>query len=194
MMKHANITQIKKALALRSIGMTRAAIAEKTGLSPATLSRIFKRFNAPKGAAVERLAREAQSELLDKLNNNQALRLEIAKLLHEDMALTRLIREKIADSLEALDTTSPEAAAVNLRALNSAASAMITAQKTARIALGAESITDEEVMPVLRIETLTDTDIAQLRRNQQEAYAALNGDSELANEDKQENAELKQAS
>lgn len=172
--KHATLSQIKQALALRAAGMTKVIIAEKTGLSMSTIGRIIKRFKAPKGIAIKRLIEEAQSDLLDKLNDDRALRLEVAKLMQEDMALNRLLRDKIAESLGALQTDDPDAATVNLRALNSAASAMITAQKAARIAVGAgNQEQDGEELPVLRIEELTADEIEHMRRGQEAFYSDI---------------------
>jgi len=177
--KHATLSQIKQALALRAAGMTKALIAEQTGLSISTIGRINKRFNAPKGTAVKRLIAVAQSDMLAKLADDDGLRLEVAKLMHEDMALTRLLREKVAESVDALRTDDPDAAAENLRALNSAASASITLQKAARTAIGAneDRIADVD-LPVLRIEEMTAAEIEQLRQRQQDEREQ--DDTELA--------------
>jgi hypothetical protein len=172
--KHATLSQIKQTLALRAAGMTKAVIAESTGLSISTISRISKRFNAPKGTAIKRLIEEAQSDMLGKLTDDSALRLEVAKLMYEDMALNRLLRDKIAESLDTLQTDDPSSAAVNLRALNSAASAIITAQKAARTAVGMnnEDVADKE-LPVLHIEELTAGQIEQMRREQAGYYEGV---------------------
>lgn len=165
--KHATITQIKQALVLRAIGLSRTAIAEETGLSESTVARIMRRHHAKKGSAVDKLAEETQRQLVETVAHDDRLRLEAAKLMLDDLALSRLLRDKLAATLHHLNTDDPDSAPVNARALSSAASALITSQKAARIAIGAdqERLREPE-MPVLRIEMLSVDQIEEMRAAQ----------------------------
>lgn len=175
--KHSTLSQVKKAIALRAIGLSRAAIADQTGLSESTLARIFRKHGASKGAAIPRLLEETKRQLIESLSNDQSLQLEAAKLMIEDLALNRTLRDKISESLAQLPTNDPNEAAMNLRALNSAASALITAQKAARVAIGADqdrALADE--LPVLTIVGMTEEQVAEMRYQQNEARKAFEQD------------------
>ncbi|MCP4597189.1 hypothetical protein [Neptuniibacter sp.] len=161
--KHANISQIKEILALRAVGATRASIAASTGVSYSTISRICKRFSAPKGHMKDRLVKEAQQRI-NNLCNDEKLQQATACMIVDDIVLNKLIREKITEAVLSLDTTNPHEAANALRALNSASSAAVSTQKAARIATGADKFDEySEELPELTIKVMDDADVAQVR-------------------------------
>ena len=168
--KQATTDQLKQALALRAAGLSRTVISDQTGLSESTISRICRRHKAKKGSIIDKIAEETQRQLVDYLSNDQNLKVEAAKLVFEDLALSRLLRDKLATTILNLDTTDPKSAAVTARALNSAASALVSTQKASRIAINAdhEAMTEAD-LPILKIEELTAEEIEQIRATQIES-------------------------
>lgn len=164
--KHATLTQIKHVIALRTCGATRAVIAQQTGVSISTVARICARFGATKGRARQQLVEEAQKQLIEKINDSRSLLNEATQQLADDLVLTRIIREKIVEGVLNLQLSDPLEVANSLRALNSAASALASAQKIGRIATRADSLADhDKELPVLQINEMSADDIKQVKDN-----------------------------
>jgi predicted transcriptional regulator len=181
---HANLTQVKLVLAMRETGCTRLVIANETGLSVSTVARICKRFSARKGRIKRELVEAAQKNLIEKINDSQSLLNEATNQLADDLALSKLLRERIASGVLSLITTDPTETANSLRALNSAASAFLSVQKASRIATGADSLADHnEELPVLQISEMSADDIKQvkenLRRERNSKESKVEGDEQL---------------
>jgi len=174
--KHATFSQIKQIIALREIGATRAVIASETGVSISTVSRICKRFGSCKGRLQSKLLEDSQQQLINRMNNDETLHVEAMKLLADDLAASRIIREKIAEAALKLDLSDPDMVAASLRALNSASSALATVQKIGRVATGADKLSEAlEELPELTISVMTAEDIEAERTKQR---AQVEGRSE----------------
>ncbi len=172
--KHATLTQVKLVVALREVGATKAVIADQTGVSISTVGRICKRFGSCKGRASARLIEDVKSQLMSGLHGNNKLLNATAMHLADDLASTRIIREKIIDAVGRLPLDDPDQIANALRALNSATSALATAQKVGRIATGVDKLDDHDAMPtVLEIRTMTAEETEALRDKQKFGEAAL---------------------
>lgn len=177
--KHATLSQVKLVVALRESGATRAVIADQVGISISTVSRICKRFGSSKGRIRFKLVEEAQQQLLERLGNNEALLQETTLQLADDLASGRIIRDKITEAVLRLPLNDPDQVANVLRALNSAASALATAQKIGRIATGADNRVDQEVLlPVLQIQEMSAVEISEIRNQQRQNLEELGGAGE----------------
>ncbi len=174
--KHTTLSQIKQVLALRSIGATRAVIAIETGVSISTISRICKRFSGQKGAITDELVEQSRKQLVERITDDRELQSKAAMLVADDLVLGQIIREKITEGMIRLDMTDPEQIASNLRALNSASSALVTVQKVGRVATGADSLTNtEDDLPELTIKVMSDEDVEATK---EQLRQRMNGDDE----------------
>jgi len=165
--KHASLSQIKKIIALREAGATRAVIAVEVGVSISTVSRVCRRFKCSKGLLQAKLVEDSQQQLIARMASDEKLHAEAMTLLADDIAASKLIRERIAEAAINLDLSDPEMVASSLRALNSAASALATVQKVGRIATNADKhIEALEELPELIINIMSPDDIEAERVKQ----------------------------
>lgn len=162
--KHTTLSQIKQVIALRGIGATRAVIAVETGVSISTVSRICKRFSGRKGAITAELIETSKKQLVERITDDRELQVKAAMLVADDLILGQIIREKITEGVIRLDMTEPSEIAANLRALNSASSALVSVQKVGRIATGADNLSEgNEELPVLTIRAMTEDDVRETK-------------------------------
>ena len=162
--QHANITQIKKAVAMRLAGSTKAVIAHQVGLSISTVSRICTRFDAKRGGVSYALIEKLKIDLVESLSNDQTIKQAVTLQIADDLESTRIIRDKIIEAVNTLPVNDPEQAANALRALNSAASALSSAQKVGRVATGCDvEGAIVETPTVLEIRTMTNKGIAEVK-------------------------------
>jgi hypothetical protein len=162
--KHTTLSQIKQVLALRGIGATRAVIATETGISISTVSRICKRFSSHRGSITAKLIEQSRKQLVERITNDAELQAKAAMLVADDLILGQIIREKITEGMIRLDMTDPDQIAPNLRALNSASSALVTVQKVGRIATGTDGAENASIdLPVLQIAEMTAEDVEAAR-------------------------------
>jgi len=105
---------------------------------------------------------------MDSINSDQALLNEATRQLADDFALGRILREKIAEGLLRLPVDDPAEIANSLRALNSASSALATAQKIGRTGTGIDNLADHDAkLPVLEIREMSSADIERVKDNLQ---------------------------
>ena len=180
--KHATMTQIKQAIALREVGATQSVIAHEVGLSISTVTRICTRFDARRGGVSYALIEKLKIDLVASLSNDQTIKQAVTLQIADDIKSTRTIRDKITAAVNALPVNDPEQAASALRALNSAASALASAQKVGRVATGIDvegAIT--QIPTVLEIRTMTDKDIAEVKEGLKASETAYgkDGDDDL---------------
>lgn len=165
--KHTTLSQIKQVLALRGIGATRAVIATETGVSISTVSRICKRFSGQKGSITDELVEQSRKQLVERITDDKELQSKAAMMVADDLVLSQIIREKITEGMIRLDMTEPNQVAANLRALNSASSALLTIQKAGRVATGADTLSEaDKELPTLQIREMTAEDIEAVRAQQ----------------------------
>lgn len=115
--KRLTPTQQIEAATLREAGYTITAIADRIGVSVSSLQRLFKRRSVSKGSVSEQAVNSARESLLERLVSNDRIKEEVAKLITDDLAHTRMIREKAAVAAEALTPSDTTEAALALRAL-----------------------------------------------------------------------------
>lgn len=157
--------EIKRAIALREGGYSVAAIAQKTGISPATLIRHFKALGASKGSLTAKVIDSAKDELLNDAGFIGDLRQQIASSIVDDLAQSQSIREAIALSLEQLVGDGEEAASVKARALSALATATKVTQEVQRKALdidGYNNSRDLDDLPELVITGMSEERVAEV--------------------------------
>lgn len=162
---------------LREAGYTLPVIADRLDLSISTVQRIIKTTKAVAGAGTQALIDKAREELLSSAFSLDAVQQTVATLVADELALSHLIRTKIANALEALDPTDP----VAFRGLAAASTALKLTQDVTRRSLPIEKLNqaqDIEELPTLQIHILTENDVAEMRAKQRLEEAEMNGDAQ----------------
>jgi AcrR family transcriptional regulator len=180
-------TEIKQALVLREAGYSLAAIATKTGISPATLTRHFKKHGAPKGTLSVSAVDEARQQLLSDSGFIGELKTAIASSICDDVAHVARLRESMALILEDVMNDTALPAHYKSRAIAALATSLTLTQKAARIALQTDNQPiEQESLPELYITELTSEDIERMRTEQRILAGELIDDTptdEISNDD-----------
>lgn len=169
--------QSTQVVILREAGYTLPVIADRLDLSISTVQRIIKTTKAVAGAGTQALIDKAREELLSSAFSLDAVQQTVATLVADELALSHLIRTKIANALEALDPTDP----VAFRGLAAASTALKLTQDVTRRSLPIEKLNqaqDIEELPTLQIHILTENDVAEMRAKQRLEEAEMNGDAQ----------------
>lgn len=175
--KKSTPDQNTQVVILREAGYTLPVIADRLDLSISTVQRIIKTNKAVAGAGTRALIDKAREELLSSAFSLEAVQQTVATLVADELALSHLIRTKIANALEALDPTDP----VAFRGLAAASTALKLTQDVTRRSLPIEKLNqaqDIEELPTLQIHILTENDVAEMRAKQRLEEAEMNGDAQ----------------
>lgn len=157
--------ELKHAVTLRQGGYSVAAIAQKTNISPSTLTRHFKRLGAPKGGLTAKAIESAREELLSDAGFIDDLKIQIASSIVDDLAQSQAIREATALALEQLVGDEEESASVKARALSALATATKITQEVQRKALDVDAYNitkDIDSLPDLVITGMDSTRVAEI--------------------------------
>ena len=158
--------KLKQAVTLRSANYSLASIAEKTGISCATLQRQFKASDVKKGTLKALSVAQASKQLIEDAGFITELKSTIAASIVDELTINRRIREAITLSVEELLTEADASASAKLRALASASTALSVSQTIARKALNLEKIdpfVNPETLPSLTIWKMSDEQVAVMR-------------------------------
>ncbi|MCH5522383.1 hypothetical protein [Pseudomonas syringae] len=120
---------------------------------------------------------KAREELITTAFSLDSVQQSLASLVSDDMALSRHIRTKLAEAIEALDPNSPTV----FRGLAAAATALKLTQDVTRRALPLDKLNqafDFEELPELKIHIMTQDDVNEMRPQQRLEEAERNGDIE----------------
>ncbi|PPD44898.1 MAG: hypothetical protein CTY16_11080 [Methylobacter sp.] len=159
--------QIQRALVLREAGYSIAAISVKTAISPATLTRHFKKHGAVRGSLSLTAVEDARQELLSDSGFIGELRHQIAASITDDMAHVVALRESMALILEEIMKDAALPSHYKSRAIAALATSLTLTQKAARIALSVDDQpVEQDQLPTLHITELTADDIFQMRNEQ----------------------------
>jgi hypothetical protein len=172
--RSAKPDQIAKVVAMREAGYTTAMIKEKTGLSVATITRIYAKQGAQKGLIQKELVDEARQNLSESLRQDKSIAELTARLLADNLSHVNLGRIKMLEALEHLQPSETGSAALTLRAC----AAYFTALKASTDALRSlsadlEAESEEDSLPELVIRRMTDCEVVTLRKLQQEEYELM---------------------
>lgn len=159
--------EIQNCLVLREAGYSLAAIASKTGISPATLTRHFKKHGASKGTLSLSAVEEARQQLLADSGFIGELKAAIASSVCDDLAQVKALRESMTMILEQVMTDASLPGHYKSRAVAALATSLTLTQKAARVALQADNQPIEpDDLPELFITELTSEDIERMRTEQ----------------------------
>jgi len=165
--KVKNADQLKEALVLRAAGYSLASIAQNTGIAPATLSRHFAKHKAVKGGLTDEAIDKAKQQLLNDAGFISDLKNKIAASIVDDVCQVAALREAVSLTLEATMSDKAIPAHYRARSLAALATTLALTQKTARVALQADSQPiDQESLPTLSIQELTQDEIIKMREEQ----------------------------
>jgi len=153
------------ALALRQIGYTALAISQRLGISIRTLQRHFSATKAKKGALKQAVLESARSELVERISNDQMIKEEAARLLIDDLAHSRHLREVMLSASEQMQATSLKDAVQVMRAAAAYSTALKNTSDVIRHGLRLERLDKDDVtdLPELFITELTAEDVQSLR-------------------------------
>ncbi len=172
--------QIAQVIALREAGYASASICSKTGLSPATVTRITGRYAAKKGSVKTELIEAARQHIVEELTSDTMIRDRIKQLVLDNIGHSELCRDKMLEALSYLKPSDTESAAIVIRACTSYATAVKASTDAVRPLLrDLEDDDDNAALPELIIRRMTDQDVAALREaqaNEAEAMGLNNPD------------------
>lgn len=160
--------RIAEAVSLRAAGYTVTAISERTGISVRSLNRIFQKHGAKKGAVRDELIETAKRSLIEAVTSNDRIREEAARIVMDDLAHARLLRERMAVATEHFNATNLEEAALLMRA----AAAYSTALKNTSDMLR-HSLRTERALEAGEAEDLPDLVLREI--SDEEAKRQLSG-------------------
>lgn len=167
--KTATPAEISEALALREAGFTALSISQRLGISVRSLQRHFAEHGVKKGSIKEEVLASARADLLKRVTSDEAIKEEAAKLINDDLAHARLLREVMIDAAEQLQATSLKEAVLVMRAAAAYSTAIKNTSDMLRHSLRIEKAIDDADMelPELVIKELTQGEIDELRENQE---------------------------
>lgn len=168
-MKRKEVTpkEVTEILVLREAGYTALAIANNLGVSLRTVQRHLSEHGAKKGTLKKEVIEKAKAELFDSVTTNDAIRHEAAKLIIDDIAHSRHIREVILDATEHLKAASLTDAALVMRALAAASTALKNTSDMLRHSIGMDRITDDAgAIPDLNVTELTNEQIEEIMKDE----------------------------
>ncbi|MDP1614894.1 MAG: helix-turn-helix domain-containing protein [Methylococcales bacterium] len=154
--------QYEEAVTYRLAGYTIQSIAERTGISPATLFRHFKTVEAKKGECVSLTVESAKERLLNDSGFISQIKDTIAASIVDELDLIKALRLGIALSLHDITNDTVTPAVLKSRALSALATALSVTQTVSRKALNldAESQSSYEHVPELTIRCMSAEDVA----------------------------------
>jgi AraC-like DNA-binding protein len=167
--KTARPDVIAKALALRETGYTALAISQRLNISVRTLQRHFAATGTRKGAVKAAVYQKARDDLLDSVTSETSIKEEAARLLADDLAHARHIRELIHAASLQMTAGSLADAVLVMRGAAAYSTAVKNTSDIIRHGLRLERFRDDqgEEMPELVVRELTEEQITELRDSHQ---------------------------
>lgn len=165
--KTATPAEISEALALREAGFTALSISQRLGISVRSLQRHFAEHGVKKGAIKKEVLDIARADLLKRVTSDEVIREEAAKLINDDLAHARYLREIMVGAAEQLQATSLKDAVLVMRAAAAYSTAIKNTSDMMRHTLQIEKAIDDtdKELPELVIKELTQDEIEELRRS-----------------------------
>ncbi|MGZ8288201.1 MAG: hypothetical protein ACXW2U_07225 [Telluria sp.] len=164
---------IGDALALREAGYTVLAISQRLGISVRSLQRHFAASGTRKGALKADVLQRAKDDLMARITCDQAIKVEAARLVADDLAHSLHLREVILAASEQMKATNLEEAALVMRAAAAYSTTIKNTSDIIRHSLRLKDLADDmDELPELVVTELSQDEIAELRR-QPDADAVL---------------------
>lgn len=163
--KTATPAEISEALALREAGFTALSISQRLGISVRSLQRHFAEHGVKKGAIKDEVLAQARADLMKRVTSDEAIKEEAARLINDDLAHARFLREVMINAAEQLQATSLKEAVLVMRAAAAYSTAIKNTSDVLRQTLRLDRAIDEadEGLPDLVICELTSEEVAKLR-------------------------------
>lgn len=158
--KSVSPEKIAEAVTLRAAGYTVTAIADRLGVSVRTLHRMFDHHKAKKGEATNELIQTAKRNLMESVSNEH-IKVQAALMVADDLAHVRLLRSRMADSIEHLQANNLQEVALLARACAAFSVAIKNTSDTLRRSLGTEKAleaAEAEDLPVLLLSEVSPQD------------------------------------
>lgn len=164
---------VSEALALREAGYTALSISQRLGMSVRSLQRHFAEHGTKKGTIKKAVLDAARSDLLKRVTSDEVIKEEAARLINDDLAHTRHLRELMVDATEHLHATSLKDAVLVMRAAAAYSTAIKNTSDVLRRSLGIEQTIDDadKDLPELVIRELSQEEIVKMRAEQPDEEA-----------------------
>lgn len=167
---------IAEAVTLRAAGYTITAISERLGMSPRTLNRIFERHATKKGAVKQDLIDKARQELVNTITSTDKVREEAARLVADDLAHARLLRQRMAEALPHMTASNLPETVLVMRAAAAYSTGLKNTSDMLRHSLRSERALEAEEaadLPELVIRVVTDEEARALCQDDVDEAEAL---------------------
>lgn len=164
--------KIIEAVTLRAAGHTIVSISDRTGISVRTLNRVFERHTAKKGEVSYELVLAAKRDLIQTITSDDRIKEETARLVADDLAHARLLRQRMADATEKLVADDLEQAVLVMRAAAAYSTALKNTSDLFRHTLRIERALDAEKvenLPELLVLEVSDDDARRMQEAQTRA-------------------------
>lgn len=157
---------------MREAGYTALSIAEALGMSTRTLHRLFAMHGTKRGTVKQELLDSVRAELINRVTSDETIREEVARLINDDLAHSRHLREILVNASEQLRATNLTEAVLVMRAAAAYSTAIKNTSDTLRQTMRVDrpSVDPEGDLPELVITELTQQQVEALREQ-----AALHG-------------------
>jgi len=163
--KRKSVSQLKEVAALRLAGYSISAIAHKTNISPATITRLISKHHIEKGVVTASVIESAKEEFSASGGASEITQ-AVKSVLLDDIALYSSLRQAIAVNLEQVMSDDELEAGKKARAIAALSTSAIASQVLIRKTLDIDSvIPDADDLPTLTISELTADDILELQRD-----------------------------
>lgn len=151
---------------MREAGYTVLSISQRLGISVRSLQRHFAEYGVKKGCIKEEVLALARADLMKRVTSDEAIKEEAAKLINDDLAHARFLREVMIDAAEQLQATSLKEAVLVMRAAAAYSTAIKNTSDMMRHSLRIEKSIDDadKDLPELVIKELTNEEIVELRK------------------------------
>lgn len=161
--KTANPEEVSEILALREAGYTAVAISHRLDVSVRTVYRHIAANRVKKGKLKVEIISRAKEDLLKLVSSNKSISEEIAKLISDDIAHSKNLRDIIAKASEHLVAASPKDALIVMRAAAAYSTALKNTSDTIRhtLELNRPESTSSE-LPELSIREITNHEAVSL--------------------------------
>lgn len=164
-MKRKEVTpkEVTEILVLREAGYTALAIANRFGVSTRTVQRHLSEHGAKKGSLKKEVIDKAKADLFESVTSSHAIREEAARLIIDDIAHSQHLRTVMLEATEHLKATSLVDAALVMRAVAAASTALKNTSDMLRHSLGVDKVIDDVgEVPDLNVTELTKEQIEEI--------------------------------
>lgn len=169
--KTATPAEISEALALREAGYTVLSISQRLGISVRSLQRYFAEHGTKKGCIKDEVLANARADLLKRVTSDDAVREEAARLINDDLAHARHLREIMIAASEQLQAESLKDAVLVMRAAAAYSTAIKNTSDVLRQTLRIDRAIDDAdaELPELVVRELTAEEIKKMREEEPES-------------------------